>query len=269
MSDTFSPEDDKAVRPRPISEFLVALRFLTRLPIPFARTVDPVPLATAMRAFALAGAVIGGAIGLVLELGHHLHLPDLMAAGLALAFGLFTTGALHEDGLADTADGLFGGQTREHRLEIMRDSRIGSYGASALALAFMMKAGAYEALLALPFWQVILILAATGAFSRTMVVDMMWATRPARSDGLSASVGRPSRSTGLVSILLGGALAVVAGWSIGPLSGFVAMAVGVMITGLMRRLASRLVGGQTGDICGAVQVLVEIGMLASYLASIG
>jgi len=66
---------------------------------------------------------------------------------------------------------------------------------------------------------------------------------------------------------LGGALSVLAGWEIDPLSGFVAMAVGVMITGLMRRLATRLLGGQTGDICGAVQVLVEIGMLASYLAS--
>jgi len=267
MSDTYPPEAEESARLRPISEFLVALRFLTRLPVPFVRTVDPVPLAIAMRAFALAGAVIGAVIGLVLEGAHHLHLPGLMAAGLALGFGLFITGALHEDGLADTADGLFGGQTRERRLEIMRDSRIGSYGASALVLAFLMKAGAYQALLALPFGQVVLILAATGAFSRTMVVDMMWATRPARTDGLSASAGRPSRNTGLVSIFLGGALSVLAGWEIDPLSGFVAMAVGVMITGLMRRLATRLLGGQTGDICGAVQVLVEIGMLASYLAS--
>jgi adenosylcobinamide-GDP ribazoletransferase len=267
MSDMLPTEEQETVRFRPVAEILVSLRFLTRVPVPFERTVDPVPLALAMRAFPLAGAAIGAANALVLEGLARLHLPGLMVAAMTLAFGLFITGALHEDGLADTADGLLGGSTRERRLEIMRDSRIGSYGASALILAFLMKASAYEALLALPFWQVVLILAATGAFSRTMVVDMMWATRPARSDGLAALAGRPSRNTDLFAIVTGGAIAVLAGWAIDPISGVVAMGVALMITGLMRRLATRLVGGQTGDICGAVQVLAEIGMLVSYLAS--
>ena len=169
MSDTLPSDGEHDARFRPLAEMLAALRFLTRLPIPFARTVDPVPLSQAMRSFPLAGAAIGAANGLVLEAVGHLHIPTLMATGLALGFGLFITGALHEDGLADTADGLFGGHTRERRLEIMRDSRIGSYGACALGLAFLIKAGAYQALLDLPFWQVIGILAGVGAFSRTMV----------------------------------------------------------------------------------------------------
>jgi len=268
MSDTFTDQEPEVPRFRPIAEFIVALRFLTRLPIPFARTVDPVPLAVAMRSFGLAGALLGAANGLVLIGLNWLHVPGLIAAALALGFGLLVTGALHEDGLADTADGLFGGRTRERRLEIMRDSRIGTYGASALVLVYLIKASAYQLLLGQPISQVVLILAGAGAFSRAMVVDMMWATRPARPDGLSHMTGRPSRSTGLFAIVTGAIIAIWAGWAIEPITGVVAMAVALAITGLMRRLAVRLLGGQTGDICGAVQVLTECGMITAYLASI-
>lgn len=268
MSDTVPRENQEDAGFRPIAEMLGALRFLTRLPIPFAKTVDPVPLAQAMRAFPLAGALIGAANGLAFEAFVHLRIPHLMAAALALGFNVMITGALHEDGVADTADGLFGGQTRERRLEIMRDSRIGSYGAAALILVFLMRAGAYEALLAQPFWHVLGILAGTGAFSRTMVVDLMWATRPARSEGLSVLAGRPGRNTALFAIVAGGFFAVLGGWGVAPISGVIAMGVAVLITGGLRRLATRLLGGQTGDICGAVQVLAELGMLASYLARV-
>jgi adenosylcobinamide-GDP ribazoletransferase len=150
----------------------------------------------------------------------------------------------------------------------MRDSRIGTYGASALILAYLIKASAYQVLLAAPPLQIILVLAACAAFSRAMVVDMMWATRPARSDGLSHMAGRPSRNTGLFAIVTAGAFAVWAGWAIDPMRGVIAIAVALLITGILRRLAMRLLGGQTGDICGAVQVLSECGMLCAYLASI-
>ncbi|MBG1232289.1 adenosylcobinamide-GDP ribazoletransferase [Aestuariivirga litoralis] len=268
MSDISDPPQTPSKPLRPVSELLVALQFLTRLPIPFVRTVDPVPLAQSMRLFALAGALIGAVNGVVLTALSYLQLPDVMAAALAIGFGLFLTGAIHEDGLADTADGLLGGKTRERRLEIMRDSRIGTYGASALILAILCKASAYHTLGEVKPWQAILMLAATGAFSRAMVVDMMWATRSARSDGLASMAGRPSRAAALFSIVTGGALTVWAGWFINPISGVEAMAVALLITALMRRAATRLVGGQTGDICGAVQVLTEIGMLATFFASI-
>ena len=268
MNDNFHQSDEVSGRFRPISEVLLALRFLTRLPIPFARTVDPVPLASAMRMFAVAGALVGALNGLVLVGLSHLHLPGLIGAILTVGFGLFLTGALHEDGLADAADGLLGGHTRERRLEIMRDSRIGTYGACALILALLIRVESYQALLAYPLWQTIAMFGAVGAFSRAMVVDMMWATRPARTDGLAALAGRPSRNAGLFAIVTGGALTVLAGWPTAPILGAEAMLVALVITGLMRRLATRLVGGQTGDICGAVQVLVEIGMLLTYLASI-
>ena len=268
MNDNFHQNSEGSGRFRPISEILLALRFLTRLPIPFARTVDPVPLASAMRMFAVAGACVGALNGFMLLGLSYLHLPGQIDAILTVGFGLFLTGALHEDGLADTADGLLGGHTRERRLEIMRDSRIGTYGACALILALLIRVEAFQALVTYPFWQAVAILSAVGAFSRAMVVDMMWATRPARTDGLAAFAGRPNRNAGLFAIVTGGALAVLAGWPTAPILGAEAMLVALVTTGLMRRLATRLVGGQTGDICGAVQVLVEIGMLLTFLASI-
>ena len=268
MSDTSNPVQTPAAPVRPVAELLVALQFLTRIPIPFVRTVDPVPLAQSMRMFAVAGALIGAVNGLVLVGLSYLLLPDVMAAAIAIGFGLFFTGAIHEDGLADTADGLLGGKTRERRLEIMRDSRIGTYGASALVLAILCKASAYHTLGEIAPLHVVLLLAGTGAFSRAMVVDMMWATRSARSDGLSSMAGRPTRAAALFSIVTGGALTIWAGWFMAPIAGIEAMLVALLITALMRRAATRLVGGQTGDICGAVQVLAEIGMLATFFASI-
>jgi adenosylcobinamide-GDP ribazoletransferase len=179
------------------------------------------------------------------------------------------TGALHEDGLADSADGLYGGKNRDDRLSIMRDSRIGTYGALALGFTMLARVGAYQALSAKPLAAIILVLMASGAFSRAMMVDLMWATRPARNNGLSVAVGRPGRNSALFAILTGGALTVWAGLVLRIESSFVAMMVAVMITGLMRRTATRLIGGQTGDICGAVQVLSEVAMLTAFTAMIG
>jgi adenosylcobinamide-GDP ribazoletransferase len=253
---------------QPVAEFLASMRFLTRLPIPFAKTATPVSLSQAMRQFGLAGAVIGAVIGLALKAIGFFHMPLLMAAGFAVGFSLLVTGALHEDGLADTVDGLGGGKTRERRLEIMRDSRIGTYGAAALMLALMCRAGAYIDLLGMAYGQSILVLAACGAFSRAMVVDLLWATRSARSDGLSVHAGRPSRNTALFAIISAAAIAIWAGVDIAPMAGVEAIGVALLVTAGMRMLATKLIGGQTGDICGATQVLCELAMLATYLSTI-
>ena len=146
MNDMSSPPSENTWKIRPFAETLAALHFLTRLPIPFVRTLDLPPLAEAMRFFPLAGAIIGAIISAVLIGANMLGLPSLLAAALALAAGVLVTGALHEDGLADVADGFGGGRTREHRLEIMRDSRIGTYGTIALCLTFIARAAIYETL---------------------------------------------------------------------------------------------------------------------------
>ncbi len=254
---------------RPFAEMVFSLGFLTRLPIPLTKTLDPPPLSQSMRFFAFAGTLVGAANGIVLLGLHYVHVSALMAAILACGFGAIITGALHEDGLSDMVDGLFGGKTREQRLLIMRDSRIGNYGALALGLAILARVAAYQILVALPPFTAVLLLAATGAFSRAMMVDLMWATRSARSDGLSVFAGRPGRNVALFAIVSGGALAIVAGFQIQHASGVIAILAACAVTALVRRLAIRMIGGQTGDVCGAVQVLSEIAMLVVFTAMIG
>jgi adenosylcobinamide-GDP ribazoletransferase len=269
MNDIYRDNDAQSGGFRPFAELLNSLRFLTRLPIPFARTIDPPAMTQTVRFFAIAGGLIGAMNGLVLIGLHYTHIPSLMVAVFACMIGAVMTGGLHEDGLADSADGLYGGKTREDRLLIMRDSRIGTYGALALGFAILARIGAYQALTARPAIEVILILAAVGAFSRAMMVDLMWATRPARQDGLSVMVGRPGRNSALFAIVTGGALVIYAASLARIEIGFIALIAAMVITGLMRRTATRLIGGQTGDICGAVQVLTEIAMLAAFTAMIG
>ena len=231
MNDMSSPPSENTRKIRPFAESLVALRFLTRLPVPFVRTLDLPPLAEAMRLFPLAGAIIGAIISAVLIGANMLGLPSLLAAALALAAGVLVTGALHEDGLADVADGFGGGRTREHRLEIMRDSRIGTYGTIALCLTFIGRAAIYETLSGAAAPDNPCLLAGAAAFSRSLMVDLLWATRPARSDGLSVFAGRPGKRSALFSLLTGGIGAAVAvGLALSPEIAVIAIiAAGIML----------------------------------------
>jgi adenosylcobinamide-GDP ribazoletransferase len=269
MSDEFQPRSERLRRFRPFTSFLVAVRFLTRLPVPFLRTLDPPPLSQSMALFPVAGALIGGAVGAVLEIAAFARLPPLACAVAALGAGALITGALHEDGLSDMADGFGGGATREDRLDIMRDSRIGAYGALALVLVSLARASLFATLLALPRWTTIALLACAAAFSRALIVDFMWATRPARRDGLSVMAGRPGRNTTLAALALGGLGAGFAsGYLLSPAIGLVSLVAGGTTLGFVRWLAMRKIGGQTGDVIGAAQVLSELAMLAVYAAAV-
>ncbi len=270
MNDMSSPASENTWKIRPFAETLVALRFLTRLPLPFLRTLDLPPLAQAMRFFPLAGAFIGTLTAVVLAVANMLGVPSLLAAVLALSAGVLLTGALHEDGLADVADGFAGGKTREQRLEIMRDSRIGTYGTIALCLTFIGRAAIYETLAGVQPLIIIALLASAAAFSRSLVVDLLWATRPARSDGLSIFAGRPSKRSALFSLIMGGVAAAAAiSLVLSTAMAMLSIAAAALMLGLMRWLAMRQIGGQTGDVCGAVQVLTEITMLTVFVATIG
>jgi adenosylcobinamide-GDP ribazoletransferase len=253
---------------RPLAELVHALKFLTRLPIPFARTLDPPPLVETMRMFSVAGAVIGSGIAGVLLAGNSLSLPPQLAALMAVIFGLLLTGALHEDGLADTVDGLGGGKTRERRLEIMRDSRIGTYGTLALICAVGVRTTCYAALLVQPPFAVLFVCIACNGFSRALMVDLLWATRPARLDGLAVYAGQPSRSIAMFTISIGLGLTFLAGYFTRFENAVLALGLGLAATACIRALAIRLIGGQTGDICGAAQVSCEIMMLMAFVASI-
>ena len=269
MSDGFEPRSAHRGRFRPFASFLVSLRFLTRLPVPFVKTVDPPRLKDAMQMFPIVGLIVGAITGGVLILGELLNLPDLFCGFLALGAGLLITGAFHEDGLADVADGFGGGATHEERLAIMRDSRIGAFGTLALVIVIPARAVLLAALLMLPPAAIVALLAGAAAFSRALMVDLLSTTRPARSNGLSVLAGQPSRRTGLAAIAIGGlaaglAASVYLSWQ----AAIVALIAALLALGTLRAQAMRKIGGQTGDVCGAGQVLSETAMLAVFAAAL-
>lgn len=268
--DDSATDDGSRAGFRPLAELLLALRFQTRLPVPFMRTLDLPPLAQAMRFFPVAGALVGAVIGAMLVGAALLGLPPMLAGVVAVAGGMFLTGGQHEDGLADMADGFGGGETREQRLDIMADSRLGTFGTSALALSLMARVVILAELLSLPNLQVILLLAGVAAFSRALVVDLLWATRPARQDALMAYPGRPNRAVTLFALITGGAMVTAVGsFFVAPEAGMMALVAALVVTAGLRALSMRLIGGQTDDVAGAAQVLSEIAMLSAFVASIG
>src|SRR5882724_12552182 len=129
-----------------LDDLRVAVAFLTRIPLPHPDGAMPRDLARAQRMFPLVGAAIGAAVGLFYLATLAIGVPALAAAALALGAGALLTGALHEDGLADVADGFGGGRDKAAKLEIMRDSRLGTYGALILLVAFAAKLAALAAL---------------------------------------------------------------------------------------------------------------------------
>lgn len=244
-----------------------SLQFLTRLPLPVA--IGNLTLAEAMAAFPLAGAIIGALTELVAAFLSATGTTPLLGASLTLAVSLCLTGALHEDGLADSADGLGGGATREQKLEIMRDSHIGTYGTLALVVSCAAKIAAIAAITSALGWASILVFAATGAVSRATIVWLMATTPAARSEGLSASAGRPSGNSLAWALGLAALFGILfLGKTIGFFDALFALLAAAAVALALQRLVMRMVGGQTGDICGALQVTSEIAMLATISASL-
>jgi adenosylcobinamide-GDP ribazoletransferase len=205
--------------------------------------------------FPLVGVLVGALGALAFAAATALGLPPLLAALLAIAALVASTGALHEDGLADLADGL-GGTSRAQRLQIMRDPRIGSFGVLALALALAARAGALAAL-AGPA-EVGAALVAAAALSRALLPAAMLALPQARADGLAAKAGRPhpARVAATVAIAL-----LIALLLLPPLTLVIASAAAALAGAMVAWLALRRLGGITGDVLGAVQQLAEIAFL--------
>jgi adenosylcobinamide-GDP ribazoletransferase len=239
----------------------VALAFLTRLPVRAEPPWREADLAAAVAWFPVVGALIGLAGAIAYALAAWLGLPPWPAAVVALATAIWLSGALHEDGLADVADGFGGGGTREAKVAIMRDSRIGSYGALALVLAVLARAGAIAAL-AEPA-AVAAALVAAGAASRAALPAVMAALPQARPEGLAASAGRPHPWRAAAALLIAALIALVMLGGTAP----AALAAGALAALAVALLARRQIGGYTGDVLGAVQQLTEIGVLFGVLAA--
>jgi adenosylcobinamide-GDP ribazoletransferase len=237
-------------------DLTVTLGFYTRLPFPHDRANGGAELARASWAAPLAGAVVGAIGALAYALAHAAGLGALPAAGLAIVATLIVTGALHEDGLADTSDAFGAGASPETRLAIMRDSRIGTFGACALILSIGLRWAALASLIGPARVAAALIVAHAAA--RATPPLLMWLIPPARPDGLSATAGLPPADSVAVAALLG-VVALVLG--LGFANGLIAAALLAMCLVAIRSLALNKIGGQTGDVLGTLEQVSEIVVL--------
>ena len=239
-----------------------AIGFLTRLPAGGDHAGDLTP---AFWAFPLVGAGIGAGGGLVYVTGAFFGLPPMAAVILALMATMLLTGALHEDGLADTADGFGGGADRAAKLVIMRDSRIGTYGVLTLILVIGLKVTLLTQIGARGSdpTAVIAALVAAGSLSRAAMLLIPAFAGPARAEGLGAALSRPAPVMVIVPAVLAAAIlaAVLVRFGWVPIL-WSLIAAGVSTTGVAV-LAVRQVGGYTGDILGAAQQISETVILVA------
>jgi adenosylcobinamide-GDP ribazoletransferase len=236
-------------------QFLLATAVLTRLPVA-APASDEGAVAAASWAFPAVGAGIGMIAAIVLFLGSLFDLGGASCALLALVAAGLSTGALHEDGLADTADGFGGGRDRDDKLAIMHDSRQGTFGILALIFSIGLRAAALASI-GSSIEGGLALIAAHAASRGALPVVMRWLV-PARADGLGAMAGTPGPVPMLVAMALGIFIAL---GMLGPIRGAVALVLMGMAVAAMAALARRQIGGYTGDVLGALQQIGEIVML--------
>ena len=233
---------------------------LTRLPVARFGCGEQ-DLAAAVWAFPLVGMTIGALGGLVYWAASWLGSPPLLSAVWSLAAMLMATGALHEDGLADTVDGFGGGRTLSRKLEIMRDSRIGSYGALALMLSVLVRVGAVAALIRPA--AVLTALMTAGLLARAAIILVLILLPAARPDGMGAAVGTHARAAANIGLVLAVAIPLLL------LPFFKAVAVLLIAVAAclaFARLAARQIGGYSGDVLGATAVIVECVALTAIVA---
>lgn len=236
-------------------DFKASLLFLTRWRFGKA-ALGGAAIAQAAWAFPLVGLLIGVIGALVYVLAERAGLPSWPAAALAVTSTMALTGCLHEDGLADTADGFGAAAARERKLAIMRDSRIGAYGVCALIVSILLRVSALASLGA-PSLVMPALIAAHGA-ARAVVPAFMLLVPPARSDGLSAGAGRPPRESTVAAAVLGFLILIVC---LGLWQGLAALILLAIAAGFLAWLALSQIGGQTGDVLGAVEQVSEIVVL--------
>lgn len=247
---------------------LVAVQFLTRVPVPswVGQGFQADWLNTCVRYFPLVGAAVG-AFGAAVLWVAMLWWPPAVATVLAVAATVWLTGAFHEDGLADTFDALGGHVPVERALEIMKDSRIGTYGAAALLLGFTLRVGLVATLAVANVWAAMLALVAAHAVGRTAAVGVMaWLpyagdAAHAKAKPLALAVPRATVAAALsVGVLVLCVLAAVFG-VFSPTRWLAVAAAGAMVAWAMRLWLHQRLGGYTGDTLGATEQLAEMAVL--------
>ena len=241
---------------RRLGELLAAARFFTRLPLGDALPAGPGALAHASWAFPIVGGIIGIVCAAIYAVADRLGFPPLASALLAVAAGALVTGALHEDGLADTADGLGGGSDRAEKLAIMRDSRSGAFGVLALVFSVGLRAAAVASIAS--EGGVLAAFVAAHAVGRGGLSAVMAVSTSARTDGLGATAGRPDSTEMAVSLVIAALIALLA---LGLRPGLGALVLAALAMAAIAVIARRQVGGYTGDVLGAIEQGGETAML--------
>jgi adenosylcobinamide-GDP ribazoletransferase len=258
------PGDEPDIEPGNwIDDLRVATAFLTRVPLRVGELSAPGRLAEASWAFPVVGIGVGIA-GAAVYFAVHWMLGSPLAAVFAVGAQIALTGALHEDAAGDVADGLGGGGSREDKLAIMRDSRVGTYGVVALTLLVVARIAVISTLEESEY--VLAALVVGGAVSRAAMVAVMDTLPAARSDGLGAAAGRPEQRNVAVAAAIGVVLSLLA---LGFGTGLAALAGGVAGAGFVAWLAWWQIGGHTGDVLGACQQGGEVICLAAIVAAMG
>ncbi|MFP7571439.1 adenosylcobinamide-GDP ribazoletransferase [Marivita sp. S2033] len=236
--------------------FLLAVQFLTRLPVPRDLPFSDDLLIRATRYYPLVGGVVGAIGALVLLLmSQAVTMP--VAVLLSIAATVFATGAFHEDGLADAADGLGGGLTRERALDIMRDSRIGTYGTVTLGLVLALKAAVLASFTAADAAMAVLVMHMISRMAAVSVIATHDYARDVGAKFVAPTVSRDGFRFALLTTAVP-VLAAMLWFGIGAT--FMALLVAVLAAGVFRHIFMRKLQGYTGDCLGAVQQFSELGL---------
>lgn len=241
-----------------LETFFGAIRFFTRLPVPGTLGQDGVALARAMRYFPATGLIVGTLAGLAFALTTFFW-PKTLAVLAAMAAAILTTGALHEDGWSDMVDGFGGGWDREKVLAIMRDSAVGSFGATALAMILMVR---FFALIEIDMLLVPVALIAGNAVSRLCSTCVFRALDYARPEGKAKPF---SDKLGKGDMIFAAATALLPVLLLPPLQFIPALLLAALAAFWLARLFRRRIGGYTGDCLGAVQQLSEVAFYCGLL----
>lgn len=249
-----------------------SVAFLSRIPVPQRFFVNhDGRLTRAVRAFPFAGVLIALPTAFLAAILSALQANALFTAFLVIGVQALVTGALHEDGLGDTADGLGGGRDRDSALAIMKDSRVGTYGAVALILSFGIRVSALAAFLPLltPTGAALALLG-TAALSRTAMV-WHWSRLPsARRDGVAAGAGAPEPPATFQALASGVILSLLLSFAAGAPAAAILLALAAFgaIVPAFSEIVSRKLGGHTGDTIGATQQLTEIAVLGALALAV-
>ena len=255
-----------------LADFYFCLGFFTRLPLPSAASTSQHSVSNfprAVRMLPVAGGLVGALAAIAMAAASGLGLPPPLAAPLAICILALVSGAMHEDGLADCADGFLGGATRERKLEIMADSRIGTFGAVALVLSLYLRAASLALIAGQSLGLAGAVLIGAAALSRAASLMPLALLPPARENGAGFAARTPERAALAVAACLAAVFAlapVVAGAYLARSLAGIAAATGAAYA--MVPLARKHIGGQTGDVAGAAQQLSEIAYYLAFAAAI-